>query len=109
MLIIEEILTEEYWRCVDTIQAITEQLAELPKGTIQKRTRGNREYYYLKYRDGNKVVSKYVKQEDVDDIAEKLEYRKSLLRIIENEKATRKVAVRGLGKVPDSRIQRQHI
>lgn len=106
MLIIEEILTEEYWRCFDTIQAITQQLAELPKGTIQKRARGDREYYYLKYRDGDNVVSKYVKQEDVDDITEKLEYRKSLLKIIETEKATQKVAVRGLGKVPGSRIQR---
>lgn len=47
-----------------------------------------------------------MKQEDVDDITEKLEYRKSLLRIIETEKATQKVAVMGLRKVPDSRIQR---
>lgn len=42
------------------LEKYQEALAELPKGTIsEKQVKGNT-YYYLKYREGKKIVSKYI-------------------------------------------------
>lgn len=100
MLIIEEMLTEEYWRCENAIQAINEQLSVLPKGSIHKQAGDSEDSYYLRYLDGNKAVSEYISPEDVDDIMEKLDRRKCLLKILEDRIATQRIAVRGLGEVP---------
>ena len=39
--------------------------ATLPKGTICRKRLGNKDYYYLKYRDGDRVVSDYIHREDL--------------------------------------------
>ena len=38
----------------------------LPKGTISERTVNGKTYFYLKYRDGKKVVSKYIAKDGVE-------------------------------------------
>ena len=56
------------------------ELKSLPKGTIKiKKVNGN-EYYYLTYRDGEKIVTKYVgKDKDtLFKIKEQLERRKQI-------------------------------
>jgi len=42
------------------MDAYTKQLDDLPKGTVAEKKTGNNVYYYLKYRDGGKVVSEYL-------------------------------------------------
>lgn len=38
-----------------------ETLSELPKGTISEKLINGNTYYYLKFRDGKKVISKFFK------------------------------------------------
>lgn len=66
------------------------QLASLPKGTIRKKERNGRIYFYLTYRAEGKVVSEYIGYDEsaLDDLRERLERRKNieaLLKSIKNE------------------------
>lgn len=60
-LIISTVLQEKQ-RIDYMLAKYQEALAKLPKGTIfEKQVKGNT-YYYLKYRDGKKIVSKYIRK-----------------------------------------------
>ena len=73
-LIISTVLQEK--RRIDYMLAkYQEALAELPKGTIsEKQVKGNT-YYYLKYRDGKKVVSKYIGKKDINELKQQIDRR----------------------------------
>ena len=65
------------------------ELSLLPKGTISEKHSGEKTYYYLKYRVGKKVVSKYVCKQDIDTVRQQIEKRKHIEAMIcslENEK-----------------------
>ena len=71
-------------------QNYEEQLASLPKGTIRKKERNGRNYFYLAYRAEGKVVSEYIGNDEsaLDVLRERLERRKNieaLLKSIKNE------------------------
>ena len=52
-------------QCIDRmLDAYLKQLSDLPKGTVAEKKSGNNVYYYLKYRDGDKVVSEYLGKND---------------------------------------------
>lgn len=62
----------------------------LPKGTLSQRKVGDRTYYYLKYRDGKKVISQYVSKDDVEELQERIEKRKhieAMMRSLQDELA----------------------
>lgn len=59
-------------------------LAMLPKGTLVGCDKNGRTYYYLKYREGKKVVSKYVSKSEVETIAELIEKRKHIEAMIKS-------------------------
>lgn len=62
-----------------------QQLALLPKGTLRTRRRGKHEYYYLSFRDGEKVLTDYVGKDEkkIDDLRESLEKRKHVEDILQ--------------------------
>lgn len=60
MGIVKDILSEERQRLLSLKRRYEKQLAELPKGSISNKKRGNREYCYLAYRDGKKVCFEYI-------------------------------------------------
>lgn len=65
------------------------ELSQLPKGTISEKNRGGKTYYYLKYRDGKKVVSKYIGRQEIDEVRERVEKRKhieAMIRSLQEEK-----------------------
>jgi hypothetical protein len=71
-------------------QNYEEQLADLPKGTIRKKERNGRIYFYLAYRAEGKVVSEYIGNDEsaLGELRERLERRKNieaLLKSINNE------------------------
>ena len=69
----------------------TEELESLPKGTLTEKNVGNKTYFYLKYREGKKVVSKYILKENVDFYKESLQKRKhleSMIKMLNEELAT---------------------
>ena len=80
----------EVMRMAALKQNYEEQLSSLPKGTIRKKERNGRIYFYLAYRADGKVVSKYIGNDEsgLGDLRERLERRKNieaLLKSINNE------------------------
>lgn len=70
-------------------------LAGLPKGTISEKTVNGNIYYYLKYRDGKKVVSKYISKKDIEVLRQQIEKRHHVEAMIkslqEEQRLTAKV------------------
>lgn len=66
------------------IAEYTRELDALPKGSVKTKNVSGRVYYYLVYRNGNKVVSKYIgKDEDsVKVISEQIVRRKQVEEIL---------------------------
>lgn len=46
------------------LYAYSKQLDELPKGSIVEKKVGQNIYYYLKYRDGKKIISAYLGKDE---------------------------------------------
>jgi len=61
-----------------------EQLAMLPKGSIRTKERGGKQYFYLSYRDGSRVVTDYIgnDQTKLAALKEQLEQRKHIETVI---------------------------
>ena len=47
------------------LDAYSKQLDDLPKGSVAEKKSGQNTYFYLKYRDGQRVVSKYLGKDNV--------------------------------------------
>ena len=50
----------------------------LPKGSISEKKAGSNVYFYLKHRQGKKVISQYIRKDQVDALREQLEKRKHI-------------------------------
>jgi copper oxidase (laccase) domain-containing protein len=61
---------------VDMGEAI--RISLMKKGVLSEKRVGNRTYYYLKYRDGKRVISQYVPVGKVEEIREQVEHRKHI-------------------------------
>lgn len=73
----------------------------LPKGTICEKHIGNKDYYYLKYRDGDRVVSDYIHKEDLPNLTELVEHRKHvelMIRSLKDELKTARMLINKKGK-----------
>ena len=90
-LIISTVLQEKQ-RIDYMLTKYQEMLAELPKGTIsEKQVKGNT-YYYLKYRDGKKIVSKYVGKQEIESIKEQIDKRRHIEAMIKSLSEEQKLA-----------------
>ncbi|WP_418766167.1 hypothetical protein [Longibaculum muris] len=73
-----------------------EALAELPKGTIsEKQVKGNT-YYYLKYRDGKKIVSKYIGKREIEALKQQIDRRRHIEAMIKSLLEEQKLAAKVL-------------
>ena len=75
-----------------------EELETLPKGTISEKKAGQSTYFYLKYRDGKRVISKYIPQKDVETVREQVEKRRhieTMIRSLQEERAIAEKALEG--------------
>ncbi len=66
MGIISDILKDEYERLKALEVQYARQLKELPKGSLSRRNRSGNRYLYLVYRQGKKVITKYIGRLDSD-------------------------------------------
>ena len=78
MSVLDEVLKEEYDRLIRMKTAMSLEYAALPKGSISKKNIRGCDCYYLQYREGEKVISRYIRKEEVDDLAAKIERRRGL-------------------------------
>ena len=66
------------------LEKYQEPLAELPKGTIsEKQVKGNT-YYYLKYREGKKIVSKYIGKKEIEELKQQIDKRRHIEAMIKS-------------------------
>ena len=66
------------------LEKYQEALAELPKGTIsEKQVKGNT-YYYLKYREGKKIVSKYIGKKEIEELKQQIDKRRHIEAMIKS-------------------------
>lgn len=79
------------------IEKYEETLRDLPKGSLSSRRAGNRTYYYLKYRENGKVISKYVPADQVDEIRSGIDKRKHTESMLSSLKKEKELADKILG------------
>ena len=66
----------EYKELLASKLEIEQNLSVLPKGYISKKIIGGKHYLYLQTRNGDTVDSKYIKNEEVEEITSQLSLRK---------------------------------
>ena len=60
------------------ISDLESQIASLPVGYISKKMINGKERYYQQWTENGKIKSKYIKNEEVEEVQKKIEFRKSL-------------------------------
>ena len=88
MQLIYSILEEERKRNEYMLERYEKELSLLPKGKITPKITKANTYYYLKYREGQKVCAKYIgmNEENIALVKEQLERRKVVERIVKELK-----------------------
>lgn len=84
MNMILSMVLQEKQRIDYMLERYQETLSELPKGTISEKIIKGNTYYYLKYRDGKKVISKYVGKDKIDEMREQIEKRRHIEAMIKS-------------------------
>lgn len=92
MSVLSILLLREEKRNVNMLVEYNRELQNLPKGCIKPKKVKDKTYYYLVFRDGNKVVTKYIGKdgENLNYIREQLARRKQveeILKKLKEEKA----------------------
>ena len=91
-------LLDQYYRCRHAIRAYEKAIKEeCIQGYLSKKTIKGKTYYYLQRRNGKKVVSTYIKNEDVEHIQKKIVMRKNYEYEIARLKDSMKDAEKFLG------------
>lgn len=88
MDIISSIIAREQMRNENLTAIYLKELESLPKGSIKTKCVNGNSYYYLNYRDGKKVVSKYIGKDEqaLREINERLARRKQIEGILKKLK-----------------------
>ncbi|MBM4141943.1 MAG: hypothetical protein FJ242_10790 [Nitrospira sp.] len=106
--VIGGMLHDELKRCQEMLDSLAKSVSEFPKGSISKRKKRYKNkvysYYYLKYREGVKVISKHVPNREVQEILKQLAIRKKY----EKEKQSYEKKIAYLNKILHSRKKRVH-
>lgn len=66
--VVKSVLQEELKRVKSLRKKYEEKLARLPPGYLLKRGSPGREYYYLSYRDGEKIKQDYLGKLSKDEV-----------------------------------------
>lgn len=76
---------------LEQIAKLKAQINELPKGYISRKTINNKTYYYHQWSESGVKQSRYLHDEEIEPLAEKMEQRKTLqaqLRSLKNRPET---------------------
>ena len=92
-LIISTVLQEKQ-RIDYMLEKYQEALAELPKGTISEKQVKDNTYYYLKYRDGKKIVSKYIEKKEIEELKQQIDRRRHIETMIKSLLEEQKLAAK---------------
>ena len=68
----------EYNKLTEEIAGLNMKISTCPRGNLRKRVIRGKEYYYLQYREGQRVKSHYVKADEVPGVLAEIEERKTM-------------------------------
>ena len=91
-------IMQEKERISYMLKKYQEEYNRLPKGSISEKKSGDKIYYYLKYRDGKKVISQYISKEAIAEIRTQIEKRKhieAMIKSLQEELAIAEKALEG--------------
>lgn len=74
-----------------------DEFDRLPKGTISEKVTNGKTYYYLKYRDGKKVVSKYISKKEIDSVRQQIEKRRHIEAMMKSLQEEQAIVMKVLG------------
>ena len=103
MSVLLEALKENLQRNLYMQSVYNDRIHGLKKGTIRTKTINGNEYYYLVYREGDRVRTDYIgikDQADLSQINQELSDRKSYqkqIRLLKEEEKEIRRAIRALG------------
>ncbi len=100
--LIKAVFSDELDRTSRLIDRYENEIKSLPKGSIFKRKIGNQEYYYLNYRDGKKVISKFLgkcSEYNINELVELLNKRKEYVSLVKKLKNDKKELLKELKKI----------
>lgn len=80
MAILKGILQDSVGYYLDLQRRLRARLRALPRGSVLKRRIGRQDYYYLNYRNGQQVVSKYLGKKEPSIIEKGIKERKLIKR-----------------------------
>lgn len=88
MSMLMTVISREEARNEKMIIEYTKELETLPRGKITPKTVNGKTYYYLYYRDGKKVISKYIgkNNDSLTSIRERLTRRSQIEEIMKKLK-----------------------
>lgn len=66
MSVVVDVIQEEAERLKSLIRLYDDKIADLPRGSISEKPRGNRIYCYMAYREGGKVKFDYIGSNESD-------------------------------------------
>ncbi len=75
---LRNILMEEYERKIKNRKLYRKKLDALPKGSLVEKKRNNHSYFYLAYREDGKVVTKYIKAAELNDLRKSIGKRNNI-------------------------------
>ena len=88
MSMLKKVILREETRNANMISEYSNELLTLPKGKIIPKIVNSKTYYYLYYRDGKKVISKYLGKDEkyISQVREQLMRRSQIEEILKRLK-----------------------
>lgn len=94
---LRQVIEEQLERSQKSISAYKKKIEEMPKGSLHKKERGKKAYYYLKYRDDDgKRVDKYIKASDVTNIKRQISKRREYEKMVKELEEDIQIAKKAL-------------
>lgn len=90
-------ILQEKNRIENMLSRYRAELEDLPRGTLSEKRVGNNVYYYLKYREGKKVVSKYISKDNITAHREQLARRAHIEAMVDSLMEEKRIADKALG------------
>lgn len=89
MSTLSEIINQYKKQLLDLKDRYCSQISSLPKGTLTVKKLGGGEYWYLKYREGKKIITKYIGKisDSVIEIEKQIALRKTLEKMLKELEA----------------------
>lgn len=92
MNMILSVVQAERLRIDRMLESYTYEKEKLPKGSLSEKRVGDKTYYYLKYREGKKVISQYVPVKNAEEVREQIEHRRHIEVMIQTLQEEREIA-----------------